>query len=65
LAASTNLQTSGTNIGTYVANQNDDEIAELAGLSRRTAAVKSPYPLHAPVFPSPISASSKSSRRRA
>lgn len=32
-AASTNHQTSGTGIGTYAVNQNDDEIAELAGLS--------------------------------
>ena len=32
-SASTNHQTSGVGIGTYVANQNDDEIAELAGLS--------------------------------
>lgn len=32
-ANSTNLQTSGTGIGTYVANQNDDEIAELTGLT--------------------------------
>jgi len=32
-ANSTNLQTSGTNVGIYAANQNDNTIAELAGIS--------------------------------
>jgi len=31
--ASTNHQTTGAGIGTYIANQNDDEIAELSGLA--------------------------------
>jgi hypothetical protein len=64
-SASTNLQTSGTGIGTYVANQNDDEIAELAGLSPNGSGEISVSRWRAPVFPSPTSASSKSWRRRA